>query len=115
MRLKTRNGAKAKVTLGGATKAQVAVPTQGSVGISRSFTQTSPSRSKPRRASGILIGKKPNFNVKENTMRELPVYRNPTWYLKTQIIPRQTIDMILNKFKHLNTILFQDQWQTKKT
>jgi len=95
MRLKNRNGAKAKVTLGGETKAQVAVPTQGSVGIRRSFTQTSPSRSKPRTEIGILIGRKPNFNTIEKTMRELPVYRNPTWYLKIQIIPCQATDMIL--------------------
>lgn len=95
MRLKSRNGAKAKVTLGGETKAQVAVPTHGSVGISRSFTQTSPSKSKPRMTTGILIGRKPNFNAIENTKRELPVYRNPTWYLKTQIIPCQITNMIL--------------------
>lgn len=82
IRLRSRKGAKAKVTLGRETNAQVAVPTQGSVGMRRSFTHTSPSRSKPLMATGILIGTKPNFNVIANTMRELPVYRNPMWYLE---------------------------------
>jgi hypothetical protein len=81
IRLKIRKGANARVILGRETKAQVAVPTQGSVGIRRSFTHISPSRSRPRIPKGTVIGKKPTFKVTESTILELPEYRRPMWYL----------------------------------
>jgi hypothetical protein len=60
------------VILGREIKAQVAVPTQGSVGIRRSFTHISPSRSRPRIPKGMVSGRKPNFNATETAILELP-------------------------------------------
>eukprot|EP01018_Ginkgo_biloba_P011736 Gb_01152 [translate_table: standard] len=73
IRLKSRNGAKSSLIFGRETKAQVAAPTQGSEGTKRNFTHSSPSTSKSRTPTGIIMGKIPNFNDSIKSIRAPPV------------------------------------------
>ena len=81
IKLNKRNGDSSNFIFGSETKAHETAPTQGSVGISRNLTQSSPSMSKSRTPTGTVIGMIPNFSESISSIRAPPVYRSPIWYL----------------------------------
>lgn len=73
IRLNRRNGASSNLIFGRETNAHETAPTQGSVGINRSFTHNSPSMSKLRIPTGALIGIIPDLRDRDNSTRAPPV------------------------------------------